>query len=1255
MLAAALMLGATSCKDDTFAEFGENNGDEVKVTFKISPEGAMAARSGSDEKHISDGTKADLLIYAVYDNDGNLLDDYGKGRGEDVPADKEVGLGQTAIMTTFPHELTMTLKKGETYKIAFWAQSSRTNAYNTADLKKVEVNYSEITDENSSTNPGSATPNNDEWRDAFCRVKEITTGSAGAIEENINLFRPLAQINVGTNGYDYEISTRETNTKYMYSRIRINRVARYLDVVADKTYTSTTENDENSSQKTPEAFAVVDFGWAPIPAYMPDEQGQYQLPEFPSHTVYDWRYNPDYVYTNGDKTLDKNNYESIYGNEEFLKVHYELPGADWTEKNEDDEFYPYANLNDNYDKDAEVFKYLSMCYVLTSSTEEEPVVINNVKMWLATDADGKDEIEVLNINHVPVQRNWRTNIIGNLLTEKNVFTIKLDKSFAGEYSGWGDTWKWTGPLASGVFYNGKDDVIEISSKEGLIWFQRMVNGNMLVRERTNQAYVDNVIDVGTTIQQATIGSKYPYYNPETRKTEYLEYEPVTPPTDKELLERILIATHQKYKPEGKNGWPENNQFHFCGDSVSGMATVRLMADIDLAGVEWIPIGMDSKQLDQANRWFYEGHAENRGFFGIFDGNGHTISNLTTRRFSTAVHASAQQKGNAIEGPYDNFQWMGRGLFGEIGGNAKIKNVRLYNVDILGCQGVGGIVGFAQGDKIEITNCIVDGGTIEGTPLYRGDSNTTGKDRSWARGVYVGGIVGYFHTQDGVVEGCEVRNVTVKGVRRVGGLIGSLVQRYLGDSSNQDSNMRSEYDDTHPKSISNNKLLSAIVIATSYNSYGMKAEANSSSPATAKGGFGYNEGTFIAYSNLWVGGHVSDLDGRTDIFDTKGTPTIHTGNVASGVTYSELTIRYDANKNERISIVHEIPLDQMPMLSSWFADNITLYSNYHGQAAARTRFNLHPYNFFSSETYADFKDNTTYNQRWNGRNVFYIPMNLPFDTSIDWVDDNTSGKAAMYVETVTLDGKEGIGGRSVITPTNVGNANDCVMYITARDRRQFVQRIVYFSQPTIVNNVVLRGDPYAYNGILLAPNRNMSDITLNNVAIYDVYKTIAMDDWTDQTDFLIFPNTYNSSSAGGYREDMFNSNMVNEITHSLNVNDCNLRGYTVPGSILNAVNYSGTTFERGANTGHGEDEYTCKVETNTTFKGCYFKAPYIIDLTALPAGKTVSFDDNCYATSSSAGSNVQIDLTGKTGCDKIVIDSDQGVPVVKYFNGTSELE
>lgn len=98
----------------------------------------------------------------------------------------------------------------------------------------------------------------------------------------------------------------------------------------------------------------------------------------------------------------------------------------------------------------------------------------------------------------------------------------------------------------------------------------------------------------------------------------------------------------------------------------------LTADLDMAGVDWTPIG---------NMNDMENHTTL--FLGSFDGQGHTVSNLT----------------------YKNDQFIvGAGLFGISVG--EIKNVNIENAAVhctnAGAMAIGSLVGYSIGNRIMIS-------------------------------------------------------------------------------------------------------------------------------------------------------------------------------------------------------------------------------------------------------------------------------------------------------------------------------------------------------------------------------------------------------------------------------------------------------------------------------------------------------------------------------------------------------------------------
>lgn len=166
-------------------------------------------------------------------------------------------------------------------------------------------------------------------------------------------------------------------------------------------------------------------------------------------------------------------------------------------------------------------------------------------------------------------------------------------------------------------------------------------------------------------------------------------------------------------------------------------------------------------IDLANfgPWYPIGPSSTAPFWGSFDGNAHTISNL-------AINASSS-----------DFQ----GLFGYTETNASLSEVRLTNVDVKGRDFVGALVGQNRGQvtassstgKVEGNNSV--GGLVGGTAtassqITRSFSSVTvtGRDGISPDFARVGGLVG--HLLDGDLADSYASG-SVSGDSQVGGLIG----------------------------------------------------------------------------------------------------------------------------------------------------------------------------------------------------------------------------------------------------------------------------------------------------------------------------------------------------------------------------------------------------------------------------------------------------------------------------------------------------
>ena len=270
---------------------------------------------------------------------------------------------------------------------------------------------------------------------------------------------------------------------------------------------------------------------------------------------------------------------------------------------------------------------LVMNYLFAAAGDQ--TILPSVKMTAKLTVDA--EIEVAN---VPVKRNYRTNIIGNLLTEQTDFTITVEPDWSTPESNYII-------VAPGV-RQFVDNEYEIYAKEGLDWLAKTVNGR---------------------------------------------------------------------------------------NTLSGK-TVKLAADLDMTGIDYVPAGNTIASYPST------------AFAGVFDGQGHTISNL-----SVASHSG---------------EYSAAGLFGAITGT--VKNVKLANVNISSHHYAGGVVGYiSDNTDASVQNCSVEGGSIKSTAHLKDDG-------SYDDGNQAGGIVGLCMAP-AYIDGCSVKNLTITAYRDLGAIVG----------------------------------------------------------------------------------------------------------------------------------------------------------------------------------------------------------------------------------------------------------------------------------------------------------------------------------------------------------------------------------------------------------------------------------------------------------------------------------------------------
>lgn len=202
MFAAIAALFATSCVTDTTSDVVVTGG-ECDVTLSVVAPGADSRAT------IGTGLKATDLTCVVYDHEWKYL------------TTKTTTFDNGSLSTT----IEMRLVKGKEYNFVFWAQAPEATCY----TLNFGTTVGEVVAPNVVVNYNTDVTANDDHRDAFFGNWNCTV--TGTINHTVELYRPFAQINFGTNdhleaeefGFDVvgntaattTVTTRAYNTLYL--------------------------------------------------------------------------------------------------------------------------------------------------------------------------------------------------------------------------------------------------------------------------------------------------------------------------------------------------------------------------------------------------------------------------------------------------------------------------------------------------------------------------------------------------------------------------------------------------------------------------------------------------------------------------------------------------------------------------------------------------------------------------------------------------------------------------------------------------------------------------------------------------------------------------------------------------------------------------------------------------------------------------------------------------------------------------------
>ncbi|MBR0177931.1 MAG: leucine-rich repeat protein [Bacteroidales bacterium] len=176
--------------------------------------------------------------------------------------------------------------------------------------------------------------------------------------------------------------------------------------------------------------------------------------------------------------------------------------------------------------------------------------------------------------------------------------------------------------------------------------------------------------------------------------------------------------------------------------------VKLEADLDLSGISWTPIG----RVDT------DGSEEYYDFYGTFDGQGHTISNLSVGTDASYTDSDGHNNGlfggtrNAtvkniiMENATIKGNWFVGAVIAHAQASTTVENVLVKNCNVTGRCYTGGIIGGAEeyndGDcELRMNGCVVEGGSVTSVfnVCYDGDILFCVTHPSWGA---AGGLIGF---------------------------------------------------------------------------------------------------------------------------------------------------------------------------------------------------------------------------------------------------------------------------------------------------------------------------------------------------------------------------------------------------------------------------------------------------------------------------------------------------------------------------------
>ncbi|MDO4789435.1 MAG: hypothetical protein Q3998_00530 [Porphyromonas sp.] len=137
-------------------------------------------------------------------------------------------------------------------------------------------------------------------------------------------------------------------------------------------------------------------------------------------------------------------------------------------------------------------------YLMTDLSNQTPI---HIKFEAS---DGTTPVAAYNFKtNIPIQRNWLTTIIGNLLTHNATFNISIEESFANEWVVAGEWWQAQGITPKVPAYDDETQTYTIKTREEFVWMSgneaQLVGKNIVLENDIDMSGVNwkPIVNTGT--------------------------------------------------------------------------------------------------------------------------------------------------------------------------------------------------------------------------------------------------------------------------------------------------------------------------------------------------------------------------------------------------------------------------------------------------------------------------------------------------------------------------------------------------------------------------------------------------------------------------------------------------------------------------------------------------------------------------------------------------------------------------------------